>query len=81
MPKLPGFVGFFLIQRILEGGVALPQCGMELRLVAHTAKVEWITGCEDDNLFGEVSVIGIVQTIYKLQSVSWLQCMRGSYPL
>ena len=60
MPELTGLIGLFLIQSVLEGGVALPQYGMELRLVAHTAEVERVAGCEDDNLLGEVSVVGIV---------------------
>ncbi len=63
MPELTGLVGLFLIQSVLESGVALPQYGVEFRLIAHTAEVEWVTWCEDDHLFGEISVVGIIQTI------------------
>lgn len=63
MPELTGFVVFFLIQSVLERSITLPQQLVEFRFILDTAKIERIARREDDNLLGEISVVGIVEAV------------------
>lgn len=36
---------------------------MELELVADGTKIEGLAGCEDDDLLGEIAIVGVVETI------------------
>lgn len=37
---------------------------MEVRLTGHLVEVKRLTGTEDDDLFREVAIVGVVQAIY-----------------
>lgn len=64
MPKLAQFVWFLVVQRIFEGGVAVPQLLEEVVFGAHGIEVEGITWGEDDDLLREVAIVGVVETVY-----------------
>lgn len=64
MPQLSRrALALFLVEQVFEVGVSLAQLGLELELVTHGIEVEGLAGAEDDGLFGEVAVRGVVQTI------------------
>jgi hypothetical protein len=48
----------------------------ELVLRAHRIEVERFAGGEDDDLLGEIAVIGVIQAVYTPVSLA-LPCMRS----
>ena len=66
MPQLPTLIGDFSIQGVFEGSVAFPELCMELRFIGHTVEIEGSAGAEDHDLFREVAVVGIVETVWPL---------------
>ena len=64
MPELPYIVGLLRVQLVFESGVALAKNGQELFLVLHAIEVERVARVEDDDLLGEIAIIGIVQAVW-----------------
>lgn len=44
--------------------IALGEEGVELELVLEIGELEWLAGGEDDDLLGEVAVVGIVKAVF-----------------
>ena len=63
VPELAGVIWLFGIEGVFEGGVALAEEGVEMGFVGHGVEVEGLARGEDDDLFGEVAVAGIVQAV------------------
>ena len=63
VPELAGLVGGFSVEDIFEGSVAVAEEGAEFGFVAYAIEVEGVAWAEDDDLFGEISIIGVVETI------------------
>lgn len=63
VPQLPALVVILFVQLILELCVSLAQDAVELGLVFERAEDEGVAGMEDDDLLGEVTVVGIVQAV------------------
>ena len=63
VPHLTGVVWVFGIEGIFEGGIALAEEGVEVGFVGHRVEVKGLAGGEDDDLFGEVAIVRIVQAI------------------
>jgi hypothetical protein len=54
-----------VVQRVFEGNVTVSELLVELVLGFHGVEVEGIAGGEDDDLFGEVAVVWVIQTVWK----------------
>ena len=60
VPELPGVVGLLSVESVFEGSIALAKERMEMGFIGHGVEVEGLAGGEDDDLFGEVPVVGVV---------------------
>lgn len=60
VPELTSIVWMLGVERILEVGVALAQEGVKMGFIGHGVEVEGLAGGEDDDLLGEIAVIGVV---------------------
>ncbi len=63
VPELASVVWLFGVKGIFEVSVSLAEEGVEMGFVGHGVEVEGLAGGEDDDLFGEVAVIWVVQAI------------------
>lgn len=52
-----------VVQRVFKSNVAVSELLVELVLGFHGVEVEGVAGGEDDDLFGEVAVVWIIQTV------------------
>lgn len=60
VPELADVGGVLSIECVLEGRVGLPEIALEIGFVNEGGEVEGVRGGEDDGVFGEVTVVGIV---------------------
>lgn len=63
MPKLPSLVVLFSIQIVFECGISFAELSVESFFIGQRFEVERLPGRENDCLFGEVAVRGIIQTV------------------
>lgn len=64
VPELTGVIEGFLVEGVFEFGVAFSEEAVEVEIVANGGEVERFARVEDDDLFGEVAIIGVVKTVY-----------------
>lgn len=76
MPELAEIVWFLIVKIVFESGIAVSELLKEFVLRAHRIEVERFAGGEDDNLLGEVAVIGVIQAVCTSISLV-LPCMRS----
>lgn len=60
VPELPGVVVLLRVEGVFELGVPLSHFGVECRFVADRVEAEGFARAEDDDLLGEVAVVGVV---------------------
>lgn len=70
MPELTAFVWVSSIELIFEVGVAISQFGMKSFLVAEGLEVEREARGEYGDIFGKIAIVGVIQAIYLLLSVT-----------
>ena len=66
MPKLASFIEGFCVKLILKIRIPLADFFLEGMLIFQLMEVKWITRREDRSLFGKVSVVRVIETIYTL---------------
>lgn len=76
MPELAEIVWFLIVKIVFESGIAVSELLKEFVLRAHRIEVERFAGGEDDDLLGEIAVIGVIQAVYTPVSLA-LPCMRS----
>jgi hypothetical protein len=64
VPELASFIFFFRIEGIFKGDVALVEQAIEFRAVGHIVEVEWFARAEYNGLFGEITIVGVIQTVF-----------------
>lgn len=65
MPKLARNVRLDLIEPIFEFRVSLAHQCVESWSIIDVIEVEWLTGCENSRMLGEVSIIRVIETVYR----------------
>ena len=60
MPELAGIVVLLCVESIFKLCIPLSQLGKEGRFVWQSVEVEGFSGAEDDDLLGEVAVMGVI---------------------
>jgi len=62
MPQLSRIIGRreFRVELILKLGITLAELSVELGLIAERGEVEGLARREDDGLFREVTIVGVV---------------------
>jgi hypothetical protein len=63
VPELAEIVWFLIVKIVFESGIAVSELLKEFVLRAHRIEVERFAGGEDDDLLGEVAVIGVIQAV------------------
>ena len=63
MPQLSSLIGHFKIKLVFKISVALAQLAVECELVGHAVEIEGLAGVEDDSLFGEVTIVRIIEAV------------------
>jgi hypothetical protein len=76
VPELAEIVWFLIVKIVFESGIAVSELLKEFVLRAHRIEVEWFAGGEDDDLLGEVAVIGVIQAVCTSISLA-LPCVRS----
>ena len=65
MPELADVIdALFCVQGVLKLGVSLAQDAGKVEVVGEGGKVKGLAGGEDDGLFGEVTVVWIVEGVW-----------------
>lgn len=65
MPQLAGFIWSCFIQFILKFHIPLVDDRIECRIICNVIEIERFAGAENSRVLREVSVIRVVEAIYK----------------
>ncbi len=63
MPYLPSLIRYFAIKLVFECSVALAQLVLEFRFIGHSIEIEGPARVEDYDLFREVAIVRIIETV------------------
>ena len=63
MPQLSSLIGHFKIKLVFKIIVGLAQFAVVCDLVGHAVEFEGLAGVEDDSLFGEVTIVRIIEAV------------------
>lgn len=64
MPQLSRDIRVYFVESVFKLGVALAQEPVEGGPVFYIVEVEWLAGAEDSRVFGEVTVMWVVEAVY-----------------
>ena len=74
MPQLPQVVRFLEVEGIFESRVAVAKLLEEGMFGGESIEIERVARRKDDDLVGEIAIIGIVEAIYALLQLTCSHC-------
>lgn len=64
IPQLTSVVGRLRVESVLKIGISLTEKVLKVIFIGHACEIKGFVRCKDDGLFGEVAIVGIVETVY-----------------